>query len=65
MPVNPEKLHGQKTEKALPYDQNSKPLSAILLPVVDPATSKITGWIPLAYTVDADGKAILHVKVIP
>lgn len=65
MAVDPTKLDSQKSEASLPYDKNNKPIHALMLPIVDTATSKITGWIPLAFDVDADGKAILHVKVIP
>ncbi len=65
MPLDPNKLNGQKAEQALPYDPNNHRLSAVLLPIVDVVTGKITGYIPLAYTVDMDGKAVLHIKVIP
>jgi hypothetical protein len=65
MAITQAQLNGQRTEKILPNDGSGRAIQAIMLPVVNVTTGVIEGWIPMAYTVDADGKAILHVKVIP
>jgi len=65
MAITQAQLNGQRTEKVLPNDGSGRPVQAIMLPVVNTTTGVIEGWIPLAYTVDANGMATLHVKVIP
>lgn len=59
-----EDVKGKTAQAPLPLDKNGNPLRAILLPITN-GSGTITGYIPLAYEEDGNGRAILHVKIIP
>lgn len=65
MPLTPTTLANKKVETSPPRDSNFQPWSVLCIPVVNPTTGEVTGYIPLSVTIDADGKAMLNVKVIP
>jgi len=61
--IDPSKQVGKRV-KAQPYDENKHNLSAVMLPVYDLITNELTGYIPLAYILDSDGRAILKVTTV-
>jgi len=50
-----------KRVKALPYDENKKPLAGLVLPLVD-GSGNITGWTPVAAVDQGDGTYALKVN---
>jgi len=56
----PNDLSGERVNFALPTDPNFKPLSALILPLVD-GSGEITGYAPLAYSDNGDGTVSLKV----
>lgn len=60
MPTNPRDYRG-KVVAAQPYDQNRKPVAALFVPLVDPITTEITGYLPLKALDNGDGTATLKV----
>ena len=51
-----------KRVKALPYDENGKPLLGVMIAIVDPGTKEITGYLPLAAVDNGDGTATIKVS---
>ena len=48
--------------KAMPYDQNGKPLPALVVPITDPLTGAIIGYLPAAGVDNGNGTASLKVS---
>ena len=51
-----------KKIKAMPYDQNGKPVPALMVPLTDPLTGLIIGYLPAAGVANGDGTASLKVS---
>ena len=51
-----------KKIKAMPYDQNGKPVPALMVPLTDPLTGLIIGYLPAAGVDNGDGTASLKVS---
>ena len=51
-----------KKIKAMPYDQNGKPVPALVIPLTDPVTGLIIGYLPAAGVDNGDGTASLKVS---
>ncbi len=60
MPIDPKAYKGRRIAP-LPYDENNKPIPALFVPIVDPLTSEIAGYLPLKATDKGDGTATLKV----
>ena len=60
MPIDPKAYKGKRIAP-LPYDENNKPIPALFVPVVDPLTSEIAGYLPLKAIDNGDGTATLKV----
>ena len=61
MPIDPRAYKGKRIAP-LPYDENSKPIPALFIPIVDLLTSEITGYLPLNAADQGDGTATLRVE---
>lgn len=60
MPIDPKAYKGRRIAP-LPYDENNKPIPALFVPIVDPLTGEIAGYLPLRATDNGDGTATLKV----
>jgi len=60
MPIDPKAYKGRRIAP-LPYDENNKPIPALFVPIVDPLTSEIAGYLPLRATDNGNGTATLKV----
>lgn len=61
MPIDPKAYKGKRIAP-LPYDENNKPIPALFVPIVDPLTSEIAGYLPLKAIDNGDGTATLKVE---
>jgi len=60
MPTDPKDYVGKQI-KAQPYDENKKPAPCLMVPIVDPVTHEIKGYLPAAGADAGDGTAKLKI----